>query len=43
MFSLARKLTGIYKPYNDTRTLTLDIDKFVADGNKENAPANVDG
>lgn len=38
MFSLARKLTGIYKPYNDTNTLTLDIENCLigAEHNKEN-------
>lgn len=42
MFSLAQKLTGIYKPYNDTETLTLDMESCVAgltaERDKENDP-----
>ncbi|OQR70222.1 structural maintenance of chromosomes protein 4-like [Tropilaelaps mercedesae] len=45
MFSLARKLTGIYKPYNDTNTLTLDVEHCVigatSERDKENDPPSV--
>ncbi|XP_022662184.1 structural maintenance of chromosomes protein 4-like [Varroa destructor] len=45
MFSLARKLTGIYKPYNDTNTLTLDIEHcligMASERDKENDPPAV--